>query len=75
MEQISFPPTDGQALRQLREDAGVSQDDVAEQFIPRTTRQRVSRMEREGQVVAYVDAVQYRAALTAAVAAKTSRVA
>lgn len=75
MEQTSYPPTDGKILRSLREGAGVSQDDVAEQFDPRTTRQRVSRMERDGQMVPYVDAVQYRAALDAAVVAKTSRVA
>lgn len=74
MEHTPYPPTDGAALRSLREGAGVSQDEVAGQFDPRTTRQRVSRMEQDPRVP-YVDAAQYRAALDAAVAAKTRRVA
>lgn len=74
MEHLPYPPTDGAVLRALRESAGVSQDEVAGQFDPRTTRQRVSRMEQDPRV-SYVDAAQYRSALDAAVAEKTRRVA
>lgn len=74
MEHTPYPPTDGSNLRTLREGAGVSQDDVASRFDPRTTRQRVSRMEQDPRV-SYVDALKYRAALDAAVTAKTEKVA
>lgn len=70
MEHTTYPPTYGQTLRDLRDDAGVTQDEVAAMFSPPTTRQRLGRFEREGRKVSYLDANAYRAAVSAAVAAK-----
>ena len=72
MDSITFPTTNGADLRMERENAGVSQGQVAKHFPRHTARQRVSRMEREASVP-YVDAVEYRAALQAAVAEATGQ--
>lgn len=69
MEQPTYPPTPGEILRALRDDAGVSQDEVAA-HIP-TTRQALSRWERNPRLP-YIKARQYRAALDAAVAARAA---
>jgi len=73
VEHTTYPPTDGPTLRALREDAGVTQDELAAQFVPPTTRQRLSRWERDG--ASFVEATAYRVALSAAVAVKVARVA
>ena len=66
---MTYPPTDGRSLRQLRDDAGVSQDEVAA-HIP-TTRQALGRWERNPRL-SYVKATQYRAALAVAVERKAA---
>lgn len=70
MEQTTYPPTPGASLRALRDDAGVSQDEVAA-HIP-TTRQALGRWERNPRLP-FVKATQYRDALHAAVAARAGR--
>lgn len=72
MEHITYPATDGSTLRTLREDAGVSQDDVAGRI--GTTRHALRRWERNPRLP-YVKAMAYRAALDNAVADKAERVA
>ena len=72
MDHPTYPPTDGNLLKSLREDAGVSQDDVAA-FIP-TTRQALRRWENHPRLP-YLKAEQYRKALASAVASKTQAVA
>ena len=69
MTHPTYPPTPGADLRTLREDAGVSQEDVAA-YIP-TTRQAIGRWERSARVP-FVKAEQYRAALVAAVKARAA---
>lgn len=73
MEAQTYPPTPGESLRTLREQAGLSQAEVAAQFSRRTARQWVGRLERTGRPVSYVDAQSYRAAVDAAVAAKLAQ--
>lgn len=68
----SFPPADGRNLRQRREDAGVTQDEVAAEFIPPTTRQRLRRWEGN-PALPYVDGKAYEAALEVAVAKRLAR--
>lgn len=75
MSHPTYTPTDGSVLRAERDAAGVSQDEVAAQYAPATTRQRLSRLERDGRQVSYVDATEYRAAVAAAVAARIEAVA
>ena len=70
VEQTTYPPTPGATLRALRDDAGVSQDEVAA-HIP-TTRQALGRWERHPRLP-YVKAKQYRDALDAAVAERSGR--
>jgi len=67
VEHPTYPPTDGRTLKALRDDAGVSQDDVAA-FIP-TTRQALRRWEQHPRLP-YLKAEQYRKALAAAVQSK-----
>lgn len=71
----TYATTDGSILRAERKAAGVNLDEVAAQFIPPTTRQRLSRMEKPGREVSYVDATAFRAAIAAAVAVKVGRAA
>ena len=62
-----YPPTDGQSLKARRENAGISQDDIAERI--GTTRQALRRWEQNPRLT-YVKAARYLAALDDAVAEK-----
>lgn len=65
MKTLAYPPTDGSTLREAREAAGISQDDIAARI--KTTRQALRRWEQNPELP-FVKAAKYRAALDAAVA-------